>query len=82
MCTCGGCVSESPLLLWGHDDPAQSYLEADLALLPEVRLVADQHDHYVSRRQLLLQVLQPLLSLAEGVLGQKLRRHSGAVLSG
>lgn len=46
----------------------QCYLEGHLPLLAEVRLVADQHHHDFSREELPLQVLQPLLSLAEGIL--------------
>lgn len=48
--------------------PPQSYLQRHLPLLAEVRLVADQHHQDLPRGELLLQLLQPLLSLAEGLL--------------
>lgn len=51
----------------------QFYLEGHLPLLAEVRLVADQHHHDFSREELPLQVLQPLLSLAEGILTKERR---------
>lgn len=51
----------------------QFYLEGHLPLLAEVRLVADQHHHDFSREELPLQVLQPLLRLAEGILKKEKR---------
>lgn len=49
----------------------QPYLKRDLPLLPEVHLVANQHHYNFSGEELLLQVLQPLLSPAEGILKTK-----------
>lgn len=47
---------------------SQAHLEGDLPLLVEVRLVAHKHHHGFSGGDLPLQVPQPLLSLAEGIL--------------
>ena len=70
----GVCVwGPSPLPHQGHKDSLQAHLKGHLPLLVEVCLVADQHHHDFSRVELLLQVLQPLLRLAEGILRKENR---------
>lgn len=64
------------------------YLEGHLPLLAKVRLVADQNHHDFSREEIPLQVLQPLLSLAEGILKKEKKTsdksygHSSSALPG
>ena len=56
----------SPLLRL--DNCLQTHLKGHFPLLFQVCLVADQHHHDLSRVELLLQVLQPLLNFAKGIL--------------
>ena len=69
------CLRSLPSPLLRLDDSLQTHLKGHLPLLFQVCLVADQHHHDLSRVELLLQVLQPLLRFAEGIL----KKENGTV---
>ena len=75
VCVCvavrvGGhvCLGSLPSPLLRLDNCLQTHLKGHFPLLFQVCLVADQHHHDLSRVELLLQVLQPLLNFAKGIL--------------
>ena len=62
----------TPFSPWGVTQPSpKHYLERHLPPLADVRLVANQHHHDLPRGRLPLEVLQPLLGFAEGILTKK-----------
>lgn len=85
VCVCVFQGLKSPRVYRDKDSlllPATTWhLEGHFPLLAEIRFVADQHHHYLSWMELLLQVLQPLLGLVKGILKRQNRNYAGVLLA-